>query len=64
MTVFNPRTSYELLSLSFEDVSRRLRKVKYFPTRSHCSKMMEAKFKPKSISTKAGTLLRTQVLCY
>lgn len=63
MTAFNPQTSCELLSLSFEDVSRGLRKVKYFPTRSHCNKMMEAKFKPKSISTKAGTLLRTQVLC-
>lgn len=62
MTTFNPQTSCEL-PLSFEDVSRGLRKVKYFPTRSHCNKMMEAKFKPKSISTKAGTLLRTQVLC-
>lgn len=63
MTAFNPRTSCALLSLSFEDVSRGLRKVEYFPTRSHCNKTMKAKLKPKLISTKAETLLRTQVPC-
>lgn len=47
MTAFNPRTSCELLSLSLKDVSRGLRKIEYFPTRSHCNKTMEAKLKPK-----------------
>lgn len=47
MTAFNPRTSCELLSLSLKDVSRGLRKIEYFPTRSHCNKTMGAKLKPK-----------------